>query len=248
MPHSRRESPVLVTLALCFSLCAACALEGAGAGQAPDASYSTVKPVERYCAVLPVPPFDSSAEHLAELDLVYRANRKAGAAEREAASSMFDFRFSAFVAFFEPALGPATFDEGGFPVTYAFLERAATRSQAVCDGVKEHFKRPRPPHFDARIRPMDKGNLNRRSFPSGHAFRGYFIALVLAEVFPDRRDAILRRGMDIGWGRIVAGVHHPSDISAARTLAAIVFQDMKDSADFASELGRAKEEARKASR
>ena len=56
------------------------------------------------------------------------------------------------------------------------------------------------------------------NYPSGHSTRATLYAEVLAEVFPDQRQELLERGREIGWDRVIAGVHYPSDVSAGRVL------------------------------
>lgn len=56
------------------------------------------------------------------------------------------------------------------------------------------------------------------SYPSGHSTRGMADALILAELVPDARQALLDRGRRIGFDRVIAGVHFPSDVVAGRVL------------------------------
>jgi len=58
------------------------------------------------------------------------------------------------------------------------------------------------------------------SYPTGHGGAGWAWALVLAELAPARADAILQRGRDFGESRVICGYHFPSDIEAARLIAA----------------------------
>ena len=47
-------------------------------------------------------------------------------------------------------------------------------------------------------------------------------AEVLAEIYPDQRDALLARGRQIGFDRIIGGVHYPSDVVAGAALGTLV--------------------------
>lgn len=58
------------------------------------------------------------------------------------------------------------------------------------------------------------------SYPSGHAAIGWGWALLLAELAPDRADALLQRGHAFGQSRVVCGVHWQSDVDAGRTMGA----------------------------
>ena len=49
---------------------------------------------------------------------------------------------------------------------------------------------------------------------------GWGWALVLTELVPARADAILQRGREFGYSRVVCNVHWQSDVEAGRTMAA----------------------------
>ncbi len=65
------------------------------------------------------------------------------------------------------------------------------------------------------------------SYPSGHSTVGNLDAMILAELIPDQKDALLKRGQQIGDDRIVAGVHFPSDVEAGHKLAEDLFARLK---------------------
>lgn len=60
---------------------------------------------------------------------------------------------------------------------------------------KNFFQRPRPYLFDTSIQPVCKVKADRTdyAYPSGHSTTGYFEALVLVMMVPEKRDAILAR-------------------------------------------------------
>jgi acid phosphatase (class A) len=125
---------------------------------------------------------------------------------------------------------------------FAALEKDSKR---VSDAGKNTFRRPRPEHEDSRIHvPID--DETTFAYPSGHATRGILYALILAELAPDHRDALLDRGREIGWDRVVAGLHHPSDIMAGRVLGQALAQSLLADARFQPELVELKAEFRSA--
>jgi acid phosphatase (class A) len=83
-------------------------------------------------------------------------------------------------------------------------------------------------------------------YPSGHSTRGTVYSLVLAELFPERKDAILAVGRTIGWDRVLLGVHFPTDIYAGRVLGQAVFRELMASPAFQHDLAEAKTEAQAA--
>ena len=80
------------------------------------------------------------------------------------------------------------------------------------------------------------------SYPSGHSALGWAWGLVLAELAPDRADAILRRGLAYGESRAVCGVHYPSDVEAGRIVGATIVTRLKADPAFQADFARAKVE------
>ena len=87
----------------------------------------------------------------------------------------------------------------------------------INDVAKTHFARPRPAQLEKRLEPCLEKDKSP-SYPSGHATTAMVYAIILAEVAPDKRPALLERAREIGWNRVVAGVHYPSDNVAGRVL------------------------------
>lgn len=80
------------------------------------------------------------------------------------------------------------------------------------------------------------------SYPSGHSALGWAWSLVLAELAPDRSDAILRRGLAYGESRAVCGVHYPSDVEAGRIVGATIVTRLKADPAFQADFAKAKVE------
>lgn len=108
------------------------------------------------------------------------------------------------------------------------------------DYYKKVAERPRPYAEDSTIRlcyddpkfPLDP----KRSYPSGHAANGYAAALILAEVFPARRQQILARGIRYGDNRVTCGAHHPSDVSAGQLIATEYYEEASQVSRFKHDL------------
>lgn len=93
---------------------------------------------------------------------------------------------------------------------------------------------------------VDHDVAKQTSYPSGHSAYGWTAAVVLAELSPERAGPLLARGMDYGESRLVCGVHFPSDVAAARTIASAVFERSRATADFQRDLACAKAEVKAA--
>ncbi len=79
-------------------------------------------------------------------------------------------------------------------------------------------------------------------YPSGHSAWGWAVALVLAEMLPERADAILVRGRAVGEGRAICGVHNYSSIVAGQTVGAAIVAAEHRSPAFQADLAAAKVE------
>ena len=106
---------------------------------------------------------------------------------------------------------------------------------------KNHWKRRRPYEMDEHLvfgRPE-----KNYGYPSGHASRGMVEALVLAELFPEKKEGILAIGRDIGWDRVLIGKHFPRTSMRAVCAQAIV-RELLASPAFQHDLAEAKAKRR----
>jgi acid phosphatase (class A) len=124
------------------------------------------------------------------------------------------------------------------PVT-TLLARVARDASTVTNLPKDHFARPRP--FIAPNGPIctesDRAGLMKSfSYPSGHATFSWTMALILAEMVPDRATDILARSRAFGESRVVCGVHTVSDITEARTNASALVAVLHSKSAFRADV------------
>jgi acid phosphatase (class A) len=185
--------------------------------------------------LLAPPPMPGSPEQDADMASVAAVHEACGT--NEAAIALSEKNFSVFN--FSPALGPF-FQPGKLPKTQAFFERVQADAATVADNAKLLWRRPRPYTLDASLA---SGKLEKSfSYPSGHSTEATVIALVLADLFPARRDDILAVGRDIGWHRVLIARHYPTDIYAGRVLARAIVREMKANVDFQRDFAQARQE------
>jgi hypothetical protein len=141
---------------------------------------------------------------------------------------------------FSEVLG-SWFNPDDLPTTAVFLANVMKESGAVCSAAKDVFRRDRPFKVDPRIKPAVEKE-KTFSYPSSHSLRSMVLALTLAEIFPDQKDALIARAKLVGDDRALAGQHFPSDVAAGRILARAIFQKMIQNPDFQSQLEKAKDE------
>jgi acid phosphatase (class A) len=189
--------------------------------------------------LLAPPPVVGSAEEAADL-----ASARAvfqGRTAEELARAKKDSGLSLFL--FASAVGP-DFKPGKFPKTEALFAKVRAAIGGAIDVPKDHWKRKRPYQMDPQL---VLGDPERSfSYPSGHSTRGIVYSLLLADIFPDKKEPIFEIGRTIGWDRVLIGKHFPTDVVAGRVLGQAIYRELSSSAAFQSDLAEAKAEARQA--
>jgi len=192
-------------------------------------------------ALLPPPPAAASAAFLADED-AYRSTRKLRDTPRWAlAATDADLGFPHAADTFSCALDLPV-SEAGTPHLNMLLRRVRADASRANDMAKDYYKRQRPylAHGDASCTPQEK--LKNDSYPSGHSSIGWAWALALAEIAPERADAILARGLAYGRSRVICGVHWQSDIEAGRVVGASVVSRLHADPVFTVQMAAARKE------
>ena len=175
--------------------------------------------------LLAPPPLPDSSEQAADLQEVREVHHTASPADLMEAKK--ETKFTIFT--FTPAIGDF-FQPGKFPKTETFFHNVQSDAAGVADTAKNYWKRPRPYKIDPSLA---AGKLETSfSYPSAHSTESMVLALVLADLFPDKHDAIIAVARNIGWHRVEYGRHYPTDIYAGRVLAQAIVREMKKSDDF----------------
>lgn len=188
-------------------------------------------------ALLAPPPLPDSPEQAADLEEVRAVYHAASQADKNAAYSEKSFDVFSFTG----AVG-SYFTATNLPKTAAFFEKVASDAATATDLGKAYFKRPRPFVTDPALA-ANNGKLEKSfSYPSGHSTESMVIALVLADLIPDKNDAIIARAREIGWHRVEIARHYPSDIYAGRTYARAIVRDLEQSDAFKKDFAEAKAE------
>ena len=114
-------------------------------------------------------------------------------------------------------------ESGPYPLTRALAEDLQRALGQVVATLKTQYARPRPFEANSQIRPAIALAVGF-SYPSGHASWGMAQASLLEALEPQRREAIVDRGMQVGYDRVLGGVHYPSDVEAGQRLGAAFAQ------------------------
>jgi acid phosphatase (class A) len=207
-------------------------------GQAAQAEKSHYLPAGKPDAIelLAPPPLPDSAEQAADMEEVKAVYHAASSNDMAIAYSQKKFDIFTFA----PAIGDF-FQPGKFPKTEEFFHKVQKDAEAVTDNAKDYYKRPRPYVTDPELA---NGKLEKSfSYPSGHSTESMVLALVLADLFPDKHDAIIAEARSIGWHRVQIARHYPTDIYAGRVLAQAIVKQMRKNDEFQKDFEEAKAEA-----
>jgi acid phosphatase (class A) len=204
--------------------------------------------------LLPPPPALNSPAERRDLDYmltVQNARTRAALARAEADAQVSIYRFA-------DVLGP-DFSKESLPVLDAFFVKVIREMAGPVNQGKDHWRRPRPFLRDAALMPpedMKEGTANPRpagstgpvtysfSYPSGHSSFGALVAILLAEMVPEKRAELFARGWEYGENRVVGGVHFQTDVDAGRIDAAVIAAAFMRHPDFRNDFSAAKSELR----
>jgi len=176
--------------------------------------------------LLPAPPLPGSLAEMADLETLMQTQAWRGL-EAEAWARVVD---RDTVWKFDTVLGP-WFKAERLPRTARFFWKLTVDVHAISEAAKVLHARPRPPKRDDRLNPCVPLPPND-SYPSGHSLQAFVRAGVLAEIFPEHREALLDRAHRAAWARILGGVHYPTDDVAGRLLAEAIVQRLKTQKRF----------------
>jgi acid phosphatase (class A) len=141
----------------------------------------------------------------------------------------------------------AWFAREKLPLTAAFFQALGDDLRAVDAAAKKPFLRPRPMAVDPTLKPCVALPAST-SYPSGSALQAFVWAELLADALPENRVALFERAERAGWGRVIGGVHFPSDLVAGRRLVTPFLEQCRKSAAFREAWSRAEAELRAAAR
>ncbi len=113
-----------------------------------------------------------------------------------------------------------TISQEATPALYRLIAKTFNTTSKATKRTKKKYQRKRPflqmnEHMWSYYDVIDEEYYRTSgSYPSGHTSYGWGTALVLAEMWPELQDTILRRGFQYGESRVIGGAHWQSDVTA----------------------------------
>ncbi len=194
-------------------------------------------PTLELSSLVPAPAAVSSEEVQAELALVLQLQQSRTPEQIARARDGNILTMDAFT----PVVGP-WFTAEKLPKTAAFLQKVDLLTNSANNATKQLFNRPRPADADPQHRVKPLFDETDPGYPSGHGARSAMYAMVLANLLPDLKDPLLARGQQLGFDRVIAGMHFPSDITAGRALATNLLHTLNANPNFRADLESARSE------
>jgi acid phosphatase (class A) len=112
------------------------------------------------------------------------------------------------------ATGLVKIDTGALAQT---LDRIIQEVREDYNAVKENYDIPRPFVINNAVEPVADA-LPVTSYPSGHTIRAIVYTSVLSDIFPEHAEELTELGRQIGYGRVIGGVHYPMDVVSGQKL------------------------------
>ena len=229
------------TLALLVSLL----LFSWGAGAQKAEPYLKAEQLPDATQFLPPPPMPGTPVYIQDTAMYFYAKKHLRTKERAArAIEEATTDVDTMALLFSKAFG-RDLSEKTTPRTMQLLKRSVKTLRLAAAKPKATYMRLRPFVFyrEATLIPgHEHFQRTTGSYPSGHTVRGWGMALILAELCPERQDSILIAGYEWGQSRVIAGYHWQSDVDASRLLSSATVARLHANSEFLQDLEAARAE------
>ncbi|HWA11187.1 MAG TPA: phosphatase PAP2 family protein [Opitutaceae bacterium] len=187
--------------------------------------------------ILPLPPAPGSLAARADLETVLHVQESRTAEQIAWAKEI--VQDSVFKN--DRVLGE-WFSAANLPFTARFFQEANAEGEAISRDAKDIHPRDRPPFTDPRVHPCVELKTTH-SYPSSHSSAAWLWARLLAEIFPEKRAELYERARAVMWGRVIGGVHFPSDTVGGQILGEAIADEMLKNPEVQAALKKCREEA-----
>lgn len=184
------------------------------------ADYKSRKP-ETYN--IPPPPVADSFEEELDFNVLFdlQASRTQNDCEFAKAAA-----FSNFEVFWEVLINKYTKAQNLLPLFNpnevqdfkAEINDVMKYTDKVTQYFKNKYKRLRPYDKNPLLDPCGRRPGGQTSYPSSHASKAFASSCVLASMFPEHAETLMKYAEYMAELRVIGGVHHPSDIDAGKDI------------------------------
>jgi acid phosphatase (class A) len=236
---SHRSALLFASLALFAPLSVVRADSVMTAG-APVAAHFFAPEAIDLAKILPPPPAPDSIAGRADLEAVLQA--QAWRTPEQVTWAQLVAKGDMFAVYKTGGAFDAWFTKENLPATAALLKAVMEDMRTTSAAYKKLYPRPRPFLADSRIQPCVE-RPDSDSYPSGHATVIFIWAGVLTEIFPEKSADISACAHRAIWGRVIGGVHFPTDLMGGRLLAEAALAELKKSPAFHAAVEKCRAEA-----
>jgi acid phosphatase (class A) len=140
--------------------------------------------------------------------------------------------------------GVIGFDIATTPQTKKLLQMVVDEEDGDSKQAKAYFHRIRPYVVDTSLQTCEpkKEGKPANSYPSGHASLSFSMGVVLAQLLPNKSQAILARSKEYAENRLVCGVHYRSDIVAGQQFGTLLAIRLMENPTFQAQMHAASAE------
>ncbi len=207
-------------------------------------TYFTADEMPNGVVFLPAPPDTTSLMFIGDYTMYMWGKTIRNTERGQEAIDHVVTSVSDMAAFFSKPFG-MTISKETTPAIYKMLLKAIPTIYLSVIHPKETYMRKRPfvrLNETTPIPQHEESARNSGSYPSGHAIRGWGMALLLAEINPAAQDVLLKLGYEWGESRVIVGYHWQTDVDAAITLASASYARLHTSQEFLDDMAKAREE------
>jgi hypothetical protein len=135
----------------------------------------------------------------------------------------------------------AQLDKLNIPMDLKTMGKITMQVGTIIMRLKHHYQRPRPFqlgwYHKIPVMPIGSTGAQSPSYPSGHAGQSRFLCLVLGELYPEKREHLIKLSDYIAYSRIGIGVHFTSDNAFGQAISEYLFKT-KECSDFIDEIAQ----------
>lgn len=135
------------------------------------------------------------------------------------------------------------FTAAKLPLTAKLFAAVKENASYLLEPAKKHWDRPRPYAANPELQPCVSKPGNA-SYPSGHSTFGTVVAIVLANMIPEKQAQIYERAERYRLNREIGGVHYPSDVEAGRLAGTVIAAFLLQAPAFQEDFAKARAELR----